>query len=38
MKTLNLVKHIIAMADDDYLIGHPEWDEIVKEAKEILNN
>lgn len=28
-----LANHIIAMQDDSYLSGHPEWHEIVKEAK-----
>ena len=28
-----LRQHILAMADDAYLLGHPEWTEIVKEAK-----
>ncbi len=27
-----LANHIIAMADDAYLTGHPEWLEIVEEA------
>jgi hypothetical protein len=27
-----LAKHITAMFDDAYLNGHPEWEEIVKEA------
>lgn len=34
----NLVNHILAMADDAYLIGHPEWMEIVKEAQKIKDN
>ena len=32
---INLIEHIITMGDDSYLMGHPEWNEIVKEAKEI---
>ena len=35
-KLINLAEHIINMADDAYLIGHPEWIEIVKEAEEAL--
>lgn len=30
-----LAEHIIAMADDSYLEGHPEWLEIVKEARAV---
>lgn len=29
-----LAQHIITMHDDAYLAGHPEWHEIVNEAKE----
>lgn len=29
---LEVVKHVLAMSDDAYLTGHPEWYEIVKEA------
>jgi hypothetical protein len=32
----NLINHIIAMCDDPYLNEHPEWVEIVKEAKECI--
>lgn len=32
----HLAKHILAMQDDDYLIGHPEWEEIVKDAELVL--
>jgi len=28
-----LLEHILAMADDPYLCGHPEWEEIVKESE-----
>lgn len=31
-----LATHIVAMADDAYLVGHPEWLEIVEEAKALL--
>jgi|GEM_PF-6255510 len=31
--TCKLIEHILAMADDNYLDGHPEWIEIVKEAR-----
>jgi hypothetical protein len=34
---LSLAEHILAMADDAYLIGHPEWLEIVKEARALFN-
>lgn len=30
---LKLAQHVIAMHDDAYLSGHPEWVEIVNEAK-----
>lgn len=29
-----LIMHVLAMADDAYLTGHPEWQEIVKDAEE----
>jgi len=35
--TKDLIDHIIAMADDDYLSGHPEWSEIIEEAKRLSN-
>ena len=28
-----LADHILTMADDPYLCGHPEWREIVREAE-----
>lgn len=34
-KVIALVEHISAMHDDAYLTKHPEWHEIVKEAKTI---
>lgn len=30
---LALARHITAMADDSYLVGHPEWLEMVTEAR-----
>lgn len=30
-----LAQHIIAMKDDAHFTGHPEWNEIVKEAEAI---
>jgi hypothetical protein len=30
---LALALHVIAMADDTYLTGHPEWEAITKEAR-----
>lgn len=30
-----LIDHIAAMKDDDYLVGHPEWLELVKEAENL---
>ena len=33
---LALAEHISVMADDAYLTGHPEWEEIVKEARAAL--
>jgi hypothetical protein len=35
-KFLDLAFHIVAMQDDAYLSGHPEWNELVKEAKATL--
>jgi len=29
-----LADHVLALADDPYLAGHPEWHEIVKDARE----
>jgi hypothetical protein len=29
----SLIDHILAMADDSYLMGHPEWVEIANEAR-----
>jgi hypothetical protein len=29
---IEALQHIMAMHDDAYLIGHPEWHEIVKES------
>ncbi len=37
-KLLELAAHIIAMQNDAYLTGHPEWNEIVKEAIEAVIN
>lgn len=31
-----LAEHVLAMADDDYLRGHPEWEAIVAEARAVL--
>jgi hypothetical protein len=33
----DLCEHIIAMADDSYLMGHPEWEEITTEASNVLS-
>jgi len=30
-----LIDHILAMKDDAYLVGHPEWNEIVKTAEKL---
>ena len=30
-----LIDHILAMKDDAYLVGHPEWLEIVEEANDL---
>ncbi len=30
---LDLVDHVLALADDAYLAGHPEWDALVAEAR-----
>lgn len=35
-KLTALCSHILAMADDSYLCGHPEWIEIVNEAKKAM--
>jgi len=29
---MSLAQHILAMTDDTYLVGHPEWNEIVIQA------
>ncbi len=34
---LDLAEHVNAMADDAYLSGHPEWQEIVREARALLD-
>ena len=34
-KAAGLASHILAMADDAYFTGHPEWAEIVSEAQRI---
>lgn len=31
-KLLKLAKHVLAMQDDAYLTGHPEWEHIVIDA------
>lgn len=31
-----LAEHIISMADDEYLSGHPEWNAIVQEARQLI--
>jgi hypothetical protein len=31
-----LAQHIMAMADDAYFVGHPEWESIVGQAKDLL--
>lgn len=35
-KALKLAQHIIAMADDSYLTGHPEWFHIVEDALAVI--
>lgn len=37
-KLEQLAQHILDMDDDAYLSGHPEWNEILKEAKEALKS
>jgi hypothetical protein len=37
-RLLALAKHVLAMADDAYLVGHPEWIEIVREARALIDN
>jgi len=32
-----LAKHILAMRNDAYLTGHPEWHDIIQEAEQALN-
>ena len=34
-QVIELCKHIDAMADDAYLVGHPEWEEIANEAAKV---
>jgi len=31
----SLAAHVLAMADDAYLVGHPEWLEIVADADQV---
>lgn len=31
-----LAEHILGMQDDSHFSGHPEWNEIVKDAKEVM--
>ena len=31
-QVVHLIEHILAMKDDSYLVGHPEWPEIVSDA------
>ena len=33
LELLALASHVVAMADDVYLVGHPEWQAIVDEAR-----
>lgn len=35
-KNIKLAEHIYSMANDAYLVGHPEWSEIVQDAIKIL--
>ena len=37
VSALYVIDHILAMRDDAYFIGHPEWEEIVNEVKELHN-
>lgn len=34
-KATHLAEHILAMEDDAYFNGHPEWEIIVQQAREI---
>jgi hypothetical protein len=38
MSAYRLAEHVLAMADDAYLMGHPEWAEIVDEARALHAN
>lgn len=33
---LDVIRHVLAMADDAYLTKHPEWQEIVFESQRAL--
>lgn len=33
MSACKLAEHVLAMADDAYLMGHPEWAAIVDDAR-----
>lgn len=35
-RLVGLARHISAVADDAYLLGHPEWAEIAAEAEALL--
>ena len=34
-QAIRLAEHLLAMADDAYLQGHPEWGELIKEAEQL---
>lgn len=34
---ITLVQHILAMADDAYLLGHPEWVEILRDCYRVMD-
>jgi hypothetical protein len=37
IKAWRIVKHVLAMENDPYLCGHPEWVAICEEARAALN-
>ena len=36
VKAKALIEHVLAMENDAYLVGHPEWEFIVADAKAAL--
>ena len=37
-KLIDLANHILAMQNDEYFLGHPEWYSITSKAQNALNS